>query len=181
MADDGGAKRLKTSQDGDAIAEVADLRDRVAELRRRNVELESENEQLRSDNAQLRRQRDRPQEVPEGVRQLEGNHDVLPAVMEVAVTVTVDLSRVDTGLITHIASFLGTPRELLNLALTCKAFGWRQPVSALDWSLFEEVARQAVFLRATDAEMGCLPRYVSGVTTWMSILHRHEHLLTFVE
>ncbi|EJK45990.1 hypothetical protein THAOC_35367 [Thalassiosira oceanica] len=169
MVDDGGAKRLKMSQDGVVIAEVAELRGR----------LESENEQLRSDNAQLRRQRDQPPEVPEGVRQLEGNHVVLPAVVEVAVTVTVDLSRVDTGLVTHISSFLGTPRELLNLALTCKAFGWRQPVSTLDWSLVEEVARQTVFSSATDAEKGCLPRYVSGVTTWLSILHRHEHLLDF--
>ncbi|EJK45991.1 hypothetical protein THAOC_35368 [Thalassiosira oceanica] len=164
MADDGGAKRLKkTSQDGVAIAEVTELRRRVEELRIRNAELESENERLRSDQRGRRRE--------------EGNHEVLPAVM--TVTVTVDLSRVDTDLITHITSFLGTPRELLDLALTCKSFGWRQPATAFNWSLVEEVARQTVFSRATDAEMGCLPRYVRGVATWLSILHGHEHLLTF--
>jgi len=164
MADDGGAKRLKkTSQDGVAIAEVTELRRRVEELRIRNAELESENERLRSDQRGRRRE--------------EGNHEVLPAVM--TVTVTVDLSRVDTDLITHITSFLGTPRELLDLALTCKSFGWRQPTSARNLSLVEEVACQAVFSRATDAERSCLPRHVSGTTTWLSILHRFEHLLTF--
>ncbi|EJK73544.1 hypothetical protein THAOC_04824 [Thalassiosira oceanica] len=177
MADDNGAKRLETTQDGDAIAEVAELRDTVAELRRRLAELESEIEKLRSDNAQLRRSR--PPEVPEGVRQLEGNHEVLPAVVEVAVTVTVDLSRLDTGLITHITSFLGTSRELLNLALTCKSFGWLQPMSTLNWSLVEEVARRVVYSRATDAEMCCLPHYAIGTATWLAILHRHEHLLDF--
>ncbi|EJK73911.1 hypothetical protein THAOC_04443, partial [Thalassiosira oceanica] len=176
MADDCGAKRLKTSQDRVAIAEVAELRGRVAELRRRLAELESENEQLRSDNAQLRRQRDRPPEVPEGVRKLEGNHEVLPVVI---VPSTVDLSRVDSSIVAHITSFLGTPRELLYLALTCKSFGWRQPMSTLNWSLVEEVARQTVCSRATDAEMGCLPRYVSGTVTWLAILHKHEHPLDF--
>ena len=51
---------------------------------------------------------------------------------------------------------------------------------ALDWSLVEEVARKAVCSKATDAEMtGCLPHYVSGTTTWLSILNRFEHLLDF--
>ena len=104
---------------------------------------------------------------------------MLPAVVEVVVTTKVDLSRVDTGLVTHISSFLVTPRELLNLALTCKAFGWRRPTSTLNCSLVEEVARQAVSSRATDAEMSILPRYASGTTTWLSILHRYEHLLDF--
>ncbi|EJK73362.1 hypothetical protein THAOC_05018, partial [Thalassiosira oceanica] len=161
MADDGdGAKRPKTAeggQDGVVTAEEAEL------LRRRIAELESEIERLRRRGRQ------------------EGDHEVLPVVTEVNVTVstTVDLSRVDTGLVTHITSFLGTPRELLNLALTCKSFGWRQPMSTLNWSLVEEVARQTVCSRATDDEIGCLPRYVSGMTTWLSILHRHEHLLDF--
>ena len=43
----------------------------------------------------------------------------------------------------------------------------------------EEVARQAVYTKATDAEMSILPRYVRGTTTWLSILHRYEHLLLF--
>ncbi|EJK58696.1 hypothetical protein THAOC_21160 [Thalassiosira oceanica] len=161
MADDGGVvKRLKTAeggQDGVVTAEEA------AQLRRRIVELESEIEQLRRRG------------------QGEGDHEVLPVVTEVNVTVStaVDLSRVTTGIVTHITSFLGKPRELLNLALTCKSFGWRQPVSTLNWSLVEEVSRQAVCSRATDNEMGCLPQYVRGATTWLSILHRHEHLLVF--
>ena len=92
---------------------------------------------------------------------------------------TVDLSRIDTGIVGHMASFLGTSHELLNLALTCKSFGWRQPTSAsdLELSFVEEVARQTVCSRATDAETGCLPQYVSGAATWLSILCRHEHPL----
>ncbi|EJK47890.1 hypothetical protein THAOC_33358, partial [Thalassiosira oceanica] len=154
MADDGRAKRLKTSEEGVAVAEVA-------ELRRRNAVLESEI-------AQLRR----------GGRR-EGYHEVLTVVTEVVVTTTVDLSRLDTSLVNQISSFLGTARELLNLALTCKCFGQPTHATALNWSLMEEVARQSVCSRATDAEMGFLPRYASGATTWLSILHRHEHPLLF--
>ena len=134
------------------------MRGRVEELQRRNAELESELDQLRR-----------------GGRQEEGTHEVLPVV----VTVTVDLSRVTTNIVAHISSFLGTPCELLNIALACKSFGLRRPTSTLNWSLMEEVARQAVCSRATDAEMGCLPPYVSGTATWLSILHRYEHLLEF--
>ncbi|EJK46340.1 hypothetical protein THAOC_34995, partial [Thalassiosira oceanica] len=133
-------------------------------LRRRIAELESENEMLRRRG------------------QGEGSsHDVLPVVVTVVVsaTRTVDLSRVTTCIVTHITSFLGTSRELLNMALTCISFGWRQPGSTLNWSLVEEVARQAVCSRATDDEMGCLPRYVGGTATWLSILHKYEHLLLF--
>ncbi|EJK47641.1 hypothetical protein THAOC_33625 [Thalassiosira oceanica] len=161
MADDGGgAKRLKTAEggkDGVVTAEEVEL------LRKRIAELESETEQLRR-----------------GGRQ-EGDHEVLPVVTEVNVTVstTVDLSRVTMGIVTHISSFLASSRELLDLAMTCKAFGWRQPMSTLTWSLVEEVARQSVCLRATDAEMGCLPQYTRGTATWLSILHRYEHRLMF--
>ncbi|EJK71160.1 hypothetical protein THAOC_07426, partial [Thalassiosira oceanica] len=168
MADDGRAKRLKSSQDG-GVAEVTELRARVAELESENAKLRLENLQqaggiaaLESENEQLRRR-----------GQAEGNQEVLP------VTVTVDLSRVTTGIVTHISSFLGTARELLNLALTCKSFGWRQPVSTLNWSLVEDVARQTVCSRATDNEMGCLPLYNRGTATWLKILHRHENLLMF--
>ncbi|EJK59108.1 hypothetical protein THAOC_20712 [Thalassiosira oceanica] len=79
----------------------------------------------------------------------------------------------------NVTSFLGTSRELLNLALTCKSFGWRQPLSTLNLSLVEEVARQTVCSGATDEEIGCLPQYVRGMATWLSILYRFEHLLLF--
>ena len=169
MADDGRAKRLKSSEDG--VAEVVvDLRGRVAELESEIAKLRLENAQriaaLESENEQLRR----------GGRQVEGNHEALPVVVAAA---TVDLSRVDSSIVSHITSFLGTSRELLNLALTCKSFGWRQPLLLLNWSLIEEVTRQTVCTRATDAEMGRLPQYISGTTTWLSILHRYEHPLLF--
>ncbi|EJK66796.1 hypothetical protein THAOC_12246 [Thalassiosira oceanica] len=164
---------MKSSQDG-GVAEPRG-RGRVAELESEIAKLRQENAQLRqraggiaaleSENEQLRRR----------AQQQGGIHEVLPVV----VTTAVDLSRLDTSLVTQISSFLGTARELLSLALACKSFGWRQPVSTLNWSLVEEVARQTVCSRATDAEMSSLPRYVSGSTTWLSILHRYEHLLMF--
>ncbi|EJK68237.1 hypothetical protein THAOC_10603 [Thalassiosira oceanica] len=165
MADDDRAKRLKTSESSEdcsvAIAEVAELRGRQI------AELESENEILRLENAQFR-----------GLL-AKGDHTatVLPVVR--VVTATVDLSCVDTNIVTQISSFLGSSDELFNLALTCKSFGWRQPTSTLNWSLVEEVARQAVRSRATDAEMNSLPQYFGGTTTWLSILHRFEQLLMF--
>jgi len=152
MADDGGVRRPKTAEKGVVMAEAAD----AAELRVRIAELESENEQL---------------------RRREGNHEVLPVVIVVAAAV--DLSRVDSSIVIHISSFLGTSHELLNLALACKCFGWRQPSSTLKWSLVEEIARQTVCFSATDDEMSSLPKYVSRATTWLSILHRFEHLLVF--
>ncbi|EJK69765.1 hypothetical protein THAOC_08943, partial [Thalassiosira oceanica] len=161
MADDGRAKRLKSSRDG-VVAAVAEN----DVLQRRNAELESENAKL---GAQLRR----------GGRQ-EGDHEVLPVVTEVVVTTAVDLSRLDTSLVNQVSSFLGTARELLNLALTCKSFGRPASETALKWSLMEEVARQTVCSRvATDAEMRFLPRYASGTVTWLSILHKYEHPLQF--
>ena len=127
-------------------------------LRGRVAELESEIEKLRRENAQLRRG---------GWQEGGDDHEGLP----VSTLVVVDLSRVDTGIVTHITSFLGTARELLNLTLTCKSFELRRPTSSLNWSLVEEVARQAVCSRATDDEMGRLPPYVSGTRTWLSVLH----------
>ena len=156
-----GVQQLERNHE--VLPEVAEMRGRVEELQRRNAELESKIEQLRQP----------------GRRQEEVGHEVLPAVVEVVVTTKVDLSRIDTGLVTHISSFLASSRELLSIALTCKSFGWRQPTSTLNWSLVEEVARQSVCSRATDNEMACLPRYVSGTATWLLILHRHEHLLEF--
>ncbi|EJK56773.1 hypothetical protein THAOC_23272, partial [Thalassiosira oceanica] len=152
MADDGRAKRLKSSQDG-GVAEVAELRGRVSELESEIAKLRLENRQyaggiaaIESEIEQLRRR-----------GQGEGNHEMLPVV----VAATVDLSRVDTSIVSHVTSFLASSRELLSLALTCKSFGWRQPMSTLNWSLVEEVARQTVSSRATDAEMGCLPQHAT--------------------
>ncbi|EJK49073.1 hypothetical protein THAOC_32084 [Thalassiosira oceanica] len=87
-----------------------------------------------------------------------------------------DLSRLNSDLMTTVASFVGASRELLNLALTCKSFGWRQPGAALDWSLSEEVARQVVLSGRNDIEgvRRTLPQYVSGRETWLSILHESE-------
>ena len=153
MADDyDRGKRLKSSEDG-VVSAVRVLLDN-----------------LESETGHARR----------CVRQV-SNHEVLPAVVEVVVITTtrVDLSRIDTGIVIHVSSFLGTSRELLNLALTSKSFGFGQPTSSLSWSLVEEVARQAVISSAHDAEMSRLPHYVSGVTTWLSILHRFEPLLVF--
>ncbi|EJK47474.1 hypothetical protein THAOC_33798 [Thalassiosira oceanica] len=167
MADDGNStKRLKTSEDDRLIAELrrrnAELESEIEQRRSRQDELESENEQLRSYVARLR-----------------SENEELPVDFEVVVTSRVDLSRIDTSIFTQIASFVGASRELLGLALTCKSFGWRQPTSNLNWSLVEEVARQEVCSRATDAEMSSLPRYATGTTTWLSILHRFEQPLVF--
>ncbi|EJK52723.1 hypothetical protein THAOC_27977 [Thalassiosira oceanica] len=155
MANDGRFKRLKTSKDGGTNADLWE---------RRIAELESENEKLRLENALFRAR------LSEGVN---------AAVLPVVVTTTVDLSRFDTSLVAQISSFLGTACELFNMALTCKSFGWRQPASTEDWSLVEEVARQAVRSRATNDEMSGSPQYSSGTTTWLSILHRFENLLNF--
>ena len=113
-------------------------------------DLESEIRALRSENARLRQQLLRSDaevaEVAEVARLrqrlhlLEGHHDVLPVVVPSRV---VDLSRFDAGLVTQIFSFVGASRGLLNVALTCKAFGWQRSGSSLDWPLAEEAARQA--------------------------------------
>ncbi|EJK47417.1 hypothetical protein THAOC_33866 [Thalassiosira oceanica] len=159
------AKSLKSPGDAEVVAE---LRGRIAELesavRNKEVALRGRIAELEYANEQLRRR-----------GQGEGNHEVLPVV----VAATVDLSRVDTSIVRHVTSFLASSRELLKLALTCKSFGWRQPTSTLNWSLVEEVARQAACSMATEEEMGCLPQYVRGTATWLSILHRYEHLLMF--
>ena len=104
---------------------------------------------------------------------------MLPVVVP---TPSVDLSRLDTGLVALIASFVGTSRGLINLALTCKSFGRRQPGSGLDWSLAEEAARQAAaYTMQNDIEGVRIipPQYISGTTSWLSILHESEHPLKF--
>ncbi|EJK73931.1 hypothetical protein THAOC_04427 [Thalassiosira oceanica] len=139
--------------------------------------LESENRALRSENTRLRSE---VALLREQLQRLQGSHDVLPVVIP-APTSTVDLSRLDPSLVTQIASFVGTSRELLNLALTCKSFGWQQPASGLSWSLAEEVAQQAVRSGQNDTEGAriTLPQYVRGRTTWLSVLHEAEHPLKF--
>ncbi|EJK67589.1 hypothetical protein THAOC_11355, partial [Thalassiosira oceanica] len=124
-------KRLKaTSGAGGKNASAGDAR---------NDALESEIHALRSENARLREQLLSSDAEYGRLRQrLQGfAHDVLPMVVP---SVSVDLSRLDTGLVVQIASFIGTSRELLNIALTCKSFGWQQPASCQDWSVAEEVA-----------------------------------------
>ncbi|EJK62722.1 hypothetical protein THAOC_16655 [Thalassiosira oceanica] len=170
MAGDGRAKRLKTAEGGIAAAAAAE----VAELRRRNAELESENERLR-------RLRARNAELESEIEQLRrrarrgDDHETLT----VSTLTVVDLSRVDTSLVAQIFSFLGTSHELHNLALACKSFGWRLPTSSLNWSLVEEIARQAVCSQAADAEMSSLPQYATGAMSWLSILNRFEQPLLF--
>ena len=164
MADDQSSKRMKTTS-GSSGEEVSS--DDV-----RNEALESEIHALRYENARVCKENDR---LREQLQQLQGNHEALP-VSTLAVHV-VDLSRLDPSLITQVASFVGISRELLNLALTCKSFGWQQPLSGLDWSLAEEVARQAVSSGQNDVKdvRILLQHYVRGETTWLSILHESEH------
>ncbi|EJK49325.1 hypothetical protein THAOC_31809, partial [Thalassiosira oceanica] len=155
MADDDKAKRLKALKDGVTIAETAVLRGRIEQPR---------TGQPPADN---------------GHEHHSQWDEALPGATIDETTKVDDLSRVDKDLVSYISSFLGTSRKLLNLALTCKSFGWGQPTSTLNWSLIEEVARQAVCLRATDDDMSCLPQFVRGTVTWVSILHRYEHLMDF--
>ena len=91
------------------------------------------------------------------------------------------LTRLDSDLITQVASFVGTSHQLLDLALTCKSFGSRQPGSGMGWSLAEEVARQVVCSGQNDIEGAriTLSPYVRGTTTWLSILHETENRLKF--
>ena len=97
-----------------------------------------------------------------------------------AVTSTfVDLSRIDPGLVVHIASFLGLSRELLNLALVCRSFGRREPPSRP--SLVDEAARQFLVnqLRPNDVERDMLPQHDDGAratTSWLTNLHELERL-----
>jgi len=93
----------------------------------------------------------------------------------------VDISRIDTGMFSQIASFVGTSRELLNLALTCKPFGWQQPTTGLEWSLAEEVAREVVCSGRNDIEGAriTLSSYARSTTTWLSVLRESEDPLKF--
>ena len=164
MADDQSNKRLKTTS-GASGASRGDTSDDA----RNKYALYPENHDLRSENARLRHQ----------LELLQGNrHETIP----VSTLTVVDLSRVDTSIITQVASFLGTPLELLNLALTCKSFGWQQSETGSDWSLADEVARLTVCSGQNDIEgvrITLPPQYVRGTTTWLSVLHESAHPLKF--
>ena len=166
MSVDQGNKRLKFGP----AASGEDARDA------RNYALEHENahlrQQLLSSNAEVARLRQQ-------LQWRQGNHGALTVnTLTVAV---VDLSRINFGLLAQIASFVGTSRELLNLALTCKSFGRQQPASGLDLSLAEEVARQVVRSGRNGVEGAriTLSPYVRGRTTWLSILRESEGPLKF--
>ena len=151
------AKRPKTNDDADVRRIIEQLTARVGELTVRNDELESENRGLRGE---------------------ESHDDSLLPVVKIQ-AFTVDLSRIDPTLVAHVASFLGLSRELHSMALTCKAFGWRQPSSTPGGSsLVEEVARQflANQLQPNDVERDALPRYNNGTSSWLRILNDLERL-----
>ena len=103
--------------------------------------------------------------------------DALPVVVP---TPTVDLSRLDASLVAQISSFIRTSLELLNLALTCKSFGWPRSTGT-DLSLAEEVAQQVVRSGGNGIEgvRITLPQYVRNTTTWLSILHESENPMKF--
>ena len=135
MNDDQGNKRLKTAS-GSSSEGAGDVRTDALEYE--NHTLRSEVTQLRTENALLRQQ----------VQRLQGSHEALP----VSSPTVVDLSRIDTDIILEIASFVGTSRDLLNLALTSRSFGWQQPGVASNLSLAEDVAQQAVRSEQNDIE-----------------------------
>ena len=141
-------KELKANNDG--------LAARNEELKARNEELESEVRILRGDEKH--------------------GDSRLPLVIKKTTTESVDLSRVDPSLVAHVASFLGLSRELLNMALTCKAFGWRRQSSGS--SLVEEVARQFLVnqLQPSDVERNALPHHGNGTIAWLPILYEVEQL-----
>ena len=68
--------------------------------------------------------------------------------------------------------------EVKRMALA--ALGPRPREATLNSSLVEEFAHQAVCSKAAGAQMTSLPRYVGGTATWLSVLHRFEHLLVFM-
>jgi len=160
MADDQSSKRLKTAS-GASGEDASNAR--IDALESETHALRSAVARLDSEVALLRQQ----------LNQQQGSHDSLPVVIP-KLTPTVDISRLDLSLANQIASFVGTSRELLNLALTSKSFGLQQPATGLNWSMAEEVARQAVRSFCVRIPLR-LPQYVRGRTTWLSILHESEH------
>ncbi|EJK70692.1 hypothetical protein THAOC_07928, partial [Thalassiosira oceanica] len=150
------AKRSKTNDDSD---NKEGLLRKIKQLNARNEELAARNDELQSEIRALRG---------------EGKHD--DSRLPVVTKRTVDLSRVDPSLVTQVASFLCRSRELLSMALTCKAFGWRRTPSGS--SLIEEAARQflANQLRPSAVERGALPQHGDDTIAWLSILDELERL-----
>ncbi|EJK57235.1 hypothetical protein THAOC_22747, partial [Thalassiosira oceanica] len=165
MADDQSNKRPKNGP-GASCGDARDARIDVLEY-----EILSLRQQLRRSDAEVARLRQQ-------LQWRQGSHETLPVITPPS---TVDISRLDTGLVAQVVSFVGTSRELLNLALTCKSFGWQQPASGLDLSLVDEVARGAVcsWRNDIDGVRITLPSHIKCTTTWLSVLHEHEHPLKF--
>lgn len=183
MANDQSSKRLMTTSGAggestcvNESSEIHALRSEVARLRQQLLCADDENARLReellrsdAENARLLQQ----------LQGLQGSHEALP--VATLTSTSVDISRLDTSLVTLIVTFLGISLELRNLALTCKAFGWQQPATGQDLSLVEEAARQIVCSGKNDVEgvRVTLSPYVRGSTTWLSILRESEHPLKF--
>ena len=170
------AKRPKTNEHDAGGGHLARIN---RELTTRNDELTARIEELAARNEELAARND---VLESEIRVLrgEGKHgdSLLPVVIKRTTTASVDLSRVDPSLVAHVASFLGLSRELLSMALTCKAFGWRlQSSSTPGPSLVEETARQFLInQRPSDIERNALPQYGDGTTAWLPILHELEQL-----
>ena len=167
----GAAKRHKTNDDDDKEG----LLRRIEELTARNGELTARNEELTARVEELAARVDELESENKGLRCEESHGDSL---LPVVTNASIDLSRVDPSLVAYVASFLCLSRELLNLALTCKSFGWRPSSSTtLGLSLIEEAARQLVTtqLQPSDVERNALPP-CDGTTAWLPILHELERL-----
>ena len=168
------AKRPKTNihDAGERPARI-----NLGELMTRNEELKANNDELKARIEELKARNDELKSENRVLRGDERHGDSrLPLVIKKTTTESVDLSRVDPSLVAHVASFLGLSRELLNMALTCKAFGWRQPPSTP--SLVEEAARQFLVkqLQPSKFERNALPHYGNDTTAWLPILYELEQL-----
>lgn len=175
------AKRPRTNEHdagGEHLARIHELTVRNDELAARNEELAARNDELAAKNEELTVRNDEL-ESENRVLRGEGKHgdSLLPVVIKRA-TASVDLSRVDPSLVAQVASFVGLSRDLLSMALTCKAFGWMRPSSTLGSSLIEEAARQFLVnqLRPSDIERNALPQYGNDIIVWIPILYELERL-----
>jgi len=177
------AKRPKTNEHdaGEHLTRINhELTVRNDDLAARNETLNVRNDELKSKVEELAARIDELEssilESENRVLRGEGKHG--DSLLPVVTTESVDLSRVDPSLVAHVASFLGLSRELLSLALTCKAFGWRRPSSTLGPSLVEETARQFLVnhLLPSDTERNTLPQYGNGTIAWLPILYELERL-----
>ena len=170
------AKRPKKTNEHDAGEHLARINH---ELAARNEELTVRNDELTSRNEELAARND---ELESEIRVLRGEGKCgYDSLLPVVTTASIDLSRVDPSLVAHVASFLGLSRELLSMALTCKAFGWRPPSASSSLggsSLVEEAARQFLVnqLQPRDVERNLLPQYGNDTIAWLTILYELERL-----